>query len=428
MVTDEPNRQRRISRRRVLATTCGLALTGAGCLGTGRDTKQTDTSTATPPGGRGTSESTPARTGLGRDTFERLTDLEVTGGRLTANTTRQVTGTQCAALETSADGAWLHIPFDEPVDFSNARPACHVATTGTAAGQYLYADLRDVNGNRFRTRTVVRGHDDLVRVDFGISNPRVDDTAVDLERISRLSFRPGPRDETGTETVYLDNPRRVPAPDTAKVVFQFDDGNETDYTEALPILSEYDYPAISYVNTNTIGNEVRLDERQLRELQRAGWLIGSHLTEHAHLSEISEASEIERRVRDAKQWLLDRGFTEGARHFAYPYNDIDEQALSVVSRYHATGRVWSWQPVAFPSNPQLIPGEGDPTPEQARKLLDWAVEYGGVVGIYYHDLRSSEKREDFRGVVEEVRRRERVGEVEVSRLDELESRTGESSA
>lgn len=414
------------SRRDLIATVGGITLTStAGCLDIVGDARHENSDSRESSGDAATETEEPdvRRVGLGADTFERLSDLEVVGGQLSANTERHITGTQCAALETGADGAWLHIPLSEPMDFSNARPACYVATDGTAAGKYLYLDLRDVTGNRFRTRTAVRGHEELIRVDFGIINPQVDDTAVDLENITRVSFRPGPRSESGTETVYLDNPRRVEAPDTAKVVFQFDDGSETDYTKAFPYLSKFDYPAITYINTESIGDDERskLTEKQLQELKAEGWLIGSHTTDHTNLAELSDSDEIERKVRNAKQWLEERGFTEGARHFAYPHNAIDEQALSIVSRFHDTGRVWDWQPLALPSNVQLIPGKGDPTLSEIQTLLDWATRYGGVVVVYYHGLWSEDDFEEFCAVVDEVHRRDRAGDVDVVRLDELYS-------
>lgn len=414
------------SRRELLATVGGVALIGTtGCLDIAGDSRGGD-DLPRKSGGEvnGTTEGAAVRrTGLGSETFERLSDLEAVAGDLSADTERHVTGTQCAALDTGGDGAWLHVTLDESMDFSNARPACYVATDGTAAGNSLYLDLRDVDGNRFRTRTVVRSHGELVRVDFGVLNPQVDGSAVDLENISRLSFRPGPRETPGSETVYLDHPSRVEAPATARVVFQFDDGNETDYTEAMPYLSRFDYPAITYVNTDTVGNDGRLTEEQLRELRTEGWLIGSHSTDHTDLTELTDPAEVERRVRDAKRWLVERGFTEGARHFAYPYNGTDERALSVVSRFHDTGRVWDWQPVALPSNLQLIPGAGDAGPAKMRTLLDWAVQYGGVVTVYYHNLETERAISRFRRVVDEVHRRDRAGDVDVVRLDELESVT-----
>jgi len=417
--------QRRHRRRDLLNVLGTVCLTGgAGCLDIDAVGGDATDGRSTEDTGRNTEAPAPAGVNLGVETFEDLAALEAVGGRLIADTERQVTGTQCAALETDGDGAWLHVPLADPVDFSNARLACHVAVDGTAAGNFLYLDLVDADGNRFRTRTVVRSQTELVSVDFGILDPQVDETAVDLERITHLSFRPGPRKATGTETVYLDYPRRIPAPETAKVVFQFDDGSETDLSEALPYLSQYDYPAIAYVNTERVGNDGKLDEAQLTELQRANWLIGSHTPDHTDLTAISEPVEVERRVRGAKEWLVSRGFGDGARHFAYPYNAVNEHVLSIVDEIHATGRVSSWQPVALPSNLQLIPAKGDPTPSAFSELLGWTIKYGGVLTVLHHSLSTAAEVTAFHEIVDEVHRRDRLGDVDVIRLDELESIVG----
>lgn len=296
-----------------------------------------------------------------------------------------------------------------------------MAVEGDAAGRFPYLDLRDVHGNRFRTRSVIRSDGRLVRVDFGIADPQVDGTPVDLEAIDRIIFRPGPTDRSGKEVLYIDAPDRVVAPETPKVVFMFDDGNETDYTEALPYLSKYGYPAITYVNTALVGEEGRIDETQLRELSSEGWLVGSHTTDQTDLAEVSEQETVERKVREAKEWLVERGFTDGARHFAYPYDSVDEEALGVVSQFHDTGRVHSWQPVALPSNLQLIPADGDVTLPEARQLLEYAERYGGVVYLYYHNLGSGDALASFQRVVDEVHERDRAGQVDVVGLDELEA-------
>jgi len=422
---NEANRDGQLVTRRELITAIGGSLLSmGGCLdrigpeGTATAREPTESESPTSSGF--------SRTGLGPDTFERLVDLEVNDGEHRASERRCVTMTQCVELHTGADGAWFHIPLDEPMDFRNARLACHMAADGTAAGTLPYLDFRDVHGNRFRMRTVIRSHGRPVRVDFGVTNPQVDGMPVDLGNIDRITFRLAPTGESGTETVYIDWPTRVAAPDTPKVVFMFDDGNVTDYTKGLPYLSQYDYPAITYVNTETVGNEGQLDEDQLYQLSEENWLIGSHTTDHTNLKELDERTALERKVGDAKQWLIDRGFEEGARHFAYPYNRIDEQALKVVSEFHDTGRVHSWQPIALPSNPQLIPGAGEPGVSKARRLLDWAVQFGGVISFYYHDLASGESLASFREVVDEVCKRERAGEVDVIRLDDLEAMAREA--
>lgn len=422
-----------VRRRDLLGAVGATAVIGAtGCLGSDGDESENTAARNSPDRPQNSSDERPetpepSGTELGPGTFEELSVLEVVGGTLSADVGRRVTGSQCGALETGAGGTWLHVPLAEPVDFSRARPACHVAADGTAAGDFLYLDLRDVDGNRFRTRTVIRGRTELIQVDFGVVDPEVDDAAVDLERIDRLSFRTGPRDESGTETIYLDYPRRVPVPETATVVFQFDDGNESDITEGLRSLSRYDYPAITYVNTDTIGSKGKLDESQLEELRRKNWLIGSHTTDHTDLTTFSDPEEIERRMRDAKRWLVDRGFADGARHVAYPYNGVDEQVLSIAADVHATGRAWGWQPGPLPSNPHLIPADGDPSPSVFSGLLDRTVRYGGVLCVTHHNLSTESEIANFDAVVDEVRRRDELGDVDVVRLDELESMAADAA-
>lgn len=391
----------------------------AGCIGSAIEdgtTPQEKRSTSVP-----TTTTSPYRTQFGRDTFDRLSGLEVVDAELKTNHEYNITGSQCVELhDPGSDGAWLHIPLREPIDFANARMSCYLSTDGPGATNLPYIFLWDVNGNAFLLRGVVRSDERLIRTDFGVLGPQDDDSPVDLTQIDQVSFRIGPTSESGEQNVYLDYPTRVKVPDTPTVVFMFDDGNETDYTEAFPYLSQYDYPAISYVNTDIINDDGRLTEEQLAELTNDGWLVGSHTASHENLSELNDTAAIKRQVSTAKQWLIERGYTEGAQHFCYPYGGVDEQALEIVSQFHRTGRVGGIQPTALPANPQLIPGEGEPELSEVNALLDQAVQFGGVVSLFFHSI-DEEYREEFHRIVDEVHRRDQADELQVVRIDELEA-------
>jgi len=422
-----------IDRRQFLSTSAGVSvLSIAGCIGAAIKGGATDeehprfvTPTTTSQTERPTPVSTPTerpyRTGLGEDTFERLEGIEVVDGEMQLNDSRNVTGTQCVEFhDPTSDGAWLHVPLREPVDFANARLSCYLATDGPGATNLPYVFLWDIDGNAFLLRGVVRSDERLIRTDFGVLGHRDADSPADLNRIDQVSFRIGSTDESGVQNAYLDYPTRVEVPDTPSVVFMFDDGNETDYTEAFPYLSQYDYPAITYVNTDIINDEGRLSEDQLADLASGGWLIGSHTASHENLSALSDTDAIRRQVAEAKQWLVERGYTEGAHHFCYPYGGVDEQALEIVSQFHRTGRVSGIQPIALPSNPQLIPGEGDPELPEVNALLDRAVQFGGVVCLFFHNL-EEEYRVEFHRIVDEIHRRDQAGDLQVVRFDELEA-------
>jgi|GEM_PF-1903641 len=420
-----------VDRRRFLGLSASASLPWAtGCIGAaikGGTTTRVHQITSVPPTSQ-TELSTPVltttspyRAHLGPDTFERLSGLEVVEAELEADEELNVTGSQCVKVHDSgSDGAWLHVPLREPIDFTNARLSCYLSTTGRGATNLPYVFLWDVDGNGFLLRAIVRSDERLVRTDFGVLGQQDDDTPADLGRIEQVSFRVGPTDESGVQTVYLDYPTRVKVPDTPTVVFMFDDGNETDYTEGFPYLSQYDYPAISYINTDIIGDDGRLSEEQVAELTSGGWLVGSHTASHENLSQLTDTDAIRRQVATAKEWLLERGYTEGAQHFCYPYGGVDEQALEVVSELHRTGRVGGIQPIALPSNPQLIPGEGEPELSDATALLDQAVQFGGVVSFFFHSI-DQEYRPEFHRIVDEVHRRDQAGELQVVRLDELEA-------
>lgn len=69
------------------------------------------------------------------------------------------------------------------------------------------------------------------------------------------------------------------------VVFTFDDGGESFYTEAAPILEKYGFKGIFFVSTAYIGTPGFLTEEQIKELDARGHIIGSHT--HHHLRNLS---------------------------------------------------------------------------------------------------------------------------------------------
>jgi len=80
-------------------------------------------------------------------------------------------------------------------------------------------------------------------------------------------------------------------PDKA-VVLTFDDGHESNFTLALPILQEYGFKAEFFITTGWIGTPYFINEEQIRELHRAGMGIGSHGVTHAFISDLGGADVV----------------------------------------------------------------------------------------------------------------------------------------
>ncbi|MFZ5754021.1 MAG: polysaccharide deacetylase family protein [Bacillota bacterium] len=73
------------------------------------------------------------------------------------------------------------------------------------------------------------------------------------------------------------------------VIFTFDDGYRSIYTEAFPILKEYNFRATLYLHTAKINTPGGLTTEMIKEMSGYGLEIGSHSLTHPDLTKISPA-------------------------------------------------------------------------------------------------------------------------------------------
>ncbi len=124
------------------------------------------------------------------------------------------------------------------------------------------------------------------------------------------------------------------------VVITIDDGYESVYRHAFPLLKKYGFPATLFVYTDFIGAPDALSWPQLQELQRSGLVdVQSHSKTHRNLIERG-ANEDEARYRQAidtemrvPRELLGRRI-DGAlvQHIAWPYGDANGTVLDSAVR------------------------------------------------------------------------------------------------
>ncbi|GAA0503850.1 polysaccharide deacetylase family protein [Deinococcus depolymerans] len=72
-------------------------------------------------------------------------------------------------------------------------------------------------------------------------------------------------------------------------VIQFDDGFESVYRLAFPVLRAQGVPGTAYVIWSRVGRPGSLSAAQVQELREAGWEIGTHTHAHAALADLSPA-------------------------------------------------------------------------------------------------------------------------------------------
>ncbi len=86
------------------------------------------------------------------------------------------------------------------------------------------------------------------------------------------------------------------------VVLTFDDGHESNYTLALPILQEFGFKAEFFITTGWIGTKHFLKPEQIIGLCETGMGIGSHSVTHPYFDDLSD-EEIIKELNDSKHSL-----------------------------------------------------------------------------------------------------------------------------
>jgi peptidoglycan/xylan/chitin deacetylase (PgdA/CDA1 family) len=117
------------------------------------------------------------------------------------------------------------------------------------------------------------------------------------------------------------------------VILTFDDGSETTYTTALPIIQRYNFTGASYLVYNYVGITHHMDADQIRALYAAGWEIGSHGLSHIDLTtrpdrQMDEIIESRRKL----QSLLGVPVLS----FAYPFGAYNDDSLRQI---HSAGYI-----------------------------------------------------------------------------------------
>ena len=130
-------------------------------------------------------------------------------------------------------------------------------------------------------------------------------------------------------------------------VVTFDDGYETVYRDAFPILQEFGYTATVFLITDycgkrncwpghvsPVGEQSLLSWTQVEEMARHRIEFGSHTVTHPDLAGLTR-HEAEREMRESKQAIQER-LGRPVEVFAYPYGKYAPWTVDL-AREHFTG-------------------------------------------------------------------------------------------
>jgi peptidoglycan/xylan/chitin deacetylase (PgdA/CDA1 family) len=108
----------------------------------------------------------------------------------------------------------------------------------------------------------------------------------------------------------------------------FDDGIDSVYTQAYPVMASKGFKGTVYVNPATIDTAGHMTLAQLHELHNQGWCISNHTYNHAKLSELTYAEQYNE-IKSAQDWLIENGFLSGAYLLAFPWGLYNDDTLAI---------------------------------------------------------------------------------------------------
>ncbi len=153
---------------------------------------------------------------------------------------------------------------------------------------------------------------------------------------------------------------------SALMTLTFDDGHETVYSAALPLLESKGVTATAYIVPSWINWGFYMSWDQVSALQEAGWDIGSHSMTHKALSQVDSVT-LHYELSQSKAELQARGFP--AKHLSLPYGACSYPVIEASKLYYESCRGWQG------SNPRIE--QVDPY------LLKWDVTAGSRPFNYY---------------------------------------------
>lgn len=130
------------------------------------------------------------------------------------------------------------------------------------------------------------------------------------------------------------------------IALTFDDGFLNTLTIALPTLAQYGFVASVFVVTEFVGGSndwptqpsgvprlPLMDWSGVRDLQTAGWEVGSHTRTHPDLSKLP--SDVARREISESQSALQQRLGSSVATFAYPYGRFRSRDQVAVGTSHS---------------------------------------------------------------------------------------------
>jgi peptidoglycan/xylan/chitin deacetylase (PgdA/CDA1 family) len=122
-----------------------------------------------------------------------------------------------------------------------------------------------------------------------------------------------------------------PLPDKP-IMLSFDDNDDNQYNNAVPLLKTYGFNATFFIMTVTLDKENYMTSDQLKELDKAGFDIQPHTWDHHMVTSYKTDEDWQRQIVEPKQ-QLEALLGHPTPFFAYPFGIYDAQSVEKLKQY-----------------------------------------------------------------------------------------------
>lgn len=385
------------NRRRFLATLGVSTAAFAGCVGSLNDSSDPNDN-----GSDGGNGDDPGSDNSGDDANQQVTPPAITDGELIDGFEGEIewasmydhttvrghddalVGDQAMLVESDnkeVTGAFR--AFSEGQDFSGKDLSLAVRVD-SPKGARVTLEIRAPGTSDKLTsiRSVPSEFDGWLRMDGGYTGKRGEPNLGNVQ-VLRVYVRP--RGGTkGSIRFWLDDLRATQRGDRGKVIISFDDGVESQYTTACPLLKERGWAGVAGVIPDALNVSGRLSMSQLRKMRDAGWDVSAH--GGTALPEMNGDERIDH-LRSARTYLENRGFEDGAGYYFAPYNRMDLASIKDVREVYDASFIHGAQPSAVPPTADhMVSRINGHDIEGVSEMLDLAAEYNQLIVTLVHGI------------------------------------------
>jgi peptidoglycan/xylan/chitin deacetylase (PgdA/CDA1 family) len=125
------------------------------------------------------------------------------------------------------------------------------------------------------------------------------------------------------DSLYVDKMARP------KLLITFDDGWDSQYSQAYAYMSTKGLLGTIYLETDNVNQTNYLTDAQIAEMYNAGWDIGVH--GHYDLTTLANQQAMEDDVAYNKSYQITNGLTRAIAHYAYPLGGYNDTAIAAVT-------------------------------------------------------------------------------------------------